>query len=158
MFTVRIFVKDYLKEYISVKYGDCPNYPVRFPDSTDVYHLIWDLLEKRPLSVQTDKGNLEIILPVRYGSKNPAYYNYLGVRSQEKIARKLQILFWTDFREYIGYQRHYHGASYLHSTFEFIKCYGIRSISEDALLKNYYRWRKKCCIWKKNHKNEEKIR
>ncbi len=64
--TTKIQVKDYLKEYIIGKFNNCVDGPVRFPDALDLYHVIWDLLEKRSVNA-IDTGNLEIILPKQIG-------------------------------------------------------------------------------------------
>ena len=52
-------------------------------------------------------------------------------------------MFWAEFREYIEFDHHSNGTSYIDCVLFFKKNYGIKSITEDAMLKNYYRWRKK---------------
>ena len=130
-------------EYITGKYNNFSELPVRFPDSLDIYHTIFDLTEKRPVSTPVDKGNLEIALPHPRGSKHPETYNFLRPRAQKIIQKKLEIMFWADLREFIEVEHHSNGTPYIECVVLFIKKYGIRSISEDAMLKNYYRWRKK---------------
>jgi len=143
MITIRIQIKSHLQEYIAGKYGEYPNLYVRFPDQLDIYHTIFNLTEKRPAGCPVDTGNLEIVLPHPHGSKHPETYNYLSVESQKKIEQKLEVMFWSELREFIDYERHRRGTSYIESVYTFMRKYGIASISEDALIKNYYRWRKK---------------
>jgi hypothetical protein len=141
MITTRINIKEHLKEYLIGKFCGCHESPVEFPDKLDIYVLIWDLLIKRPVNCPIDEGNLEIVLPERYGSKSPEYYNYLGSRSQNKIERKIEIMMWAEFREFMETERYRHGSSIIDSVHLFMSKYGISAISEDALVKNYYRWR-----------------
>ena len=144
MVTTKIQIKEHLREYIIGRYNNFEeNSPVKFPDQLDIYILIWDLLVKRPVSCHIDSGNLEIILPERYGSKPPAYYNYLGVRSQKKIERKIEIMMWADLRNFIETHKYIYGSRILDSVHLFMSKYGVVSISEDAVIKNYYRWRNK---------------
>ena len=143
MVTTRIQVKPHLKEYISGKYNQFSDRQVIFPDNLDIYHTIFNLTEKRPAKCAVDTGNLEIVLPHPRGAKHPETYNYLSIRSQKIIERKLEVMFWADFREFIDFRIHRLGTSCIEAVFTFMKKYGIQSISEDALKKNYYRWRKK---------------
>ena len=143
MITTRINVKPHLSEYIRGKYNQSTDEPVRFPDNTDIYHHIFDLTSKRPVRCPIDTGNLEIVLPHPHGSKHPETYNYISARSQRIIQKRLEVMFWAEFRDFIEFEHHSNGTSYIECVLLFIKKYGIKSITEDAMLKNYYRWRKK---------------
>jgi hypothetical protein len=86
MITTRITVKPHIVEYVRGKYaGGDGTKPVHFPSHLDIYLLIWDCLLKRPAGCGRDAGNLEIVLPARYGAKPPEYYNYLSQRAQKVI-------------------------------------------------------------------------
>jgi len=143
MVTTRIWVKPHLKEYVSGKFNEFSDKPVRFPDQTDLYHQIFDLMVKRPVNCPVDSGNLEIILPDRKSYKHPKTYNYLGIRAQKRIGKKIEEMFWSEFRDYIEREHSRKGAYYIDITVHFLRKYGISSITEDALIKHYYRWRKK---------------
>lgn len=143
MMTTKITVPEHIREYLIGKFCNFQETPVRFPDSLDIYHVIYDLLEKRPATHPIDRGNLEILLPVRSIGKNPETYNYLGVRSQTLIVRQLEIMMWAEMHEFAGEQKHRYGVTFIISIHNFINKYGITSLSEDAFLKNYYRWRAK---------------
>lgn len=140
--TTKIQIRDYLKEYIIGKYNNCADGPVRFPDQIDLYHTIWDLMEKRSTN-SVDTGNLEIILPKRDLGKSPEIYNYLGVRSQKLIEKRISTMMWSDVHSLLVENKHDHGINYILSITYFMKTYGIDSLSEDAFLKNFYRWRDK---------------
>ena len=154
MVTTRIEIKPHLKEYLLGKFNNFQESPITFPDKLDIYHTIWDLTEKRPVNCPVDKGNLEIVLPDRQEGKNPECYNYLGVRSQQIIERKIETKFFAELHDFLDEQKHRYGISYIETIHEYMRKYGILSISEDALLKNYYRWRD--VVRKKNERREYK--
>lgn len=141
MVTTRITVKQHLREYVIGKYNDHVDGPICFPDNLDVYHTIWDLTEKRPVNCPIDSGNLEIALPDRRVGKSPETYNYLGQRSQGLIQRKIENLFFAELHDLLDSEKHRNGVPYIETTWHFIKKYNIVSLTEDAILKNYYRWR-----------------
>lgn len=143
MVTTKIEVKQHLAEYILGKYNDCMPGPVFFPDREDLYHVIFDLLEKRPVCCEVDSGNLEIGIPDRRFGKSPETYNYLGSRSSRIISQKIEVLFWAELHSMIDENKHLYGIQYIETVAYFIRKYGIQAITEDALLKNYYRWRDK---------------
>lgn len=141
--TTRIRIKPHVSEYVRGKYAERNDEaPVQFPSHADIYYMIWDFLTKRPCGCGRDEGNLEIVLPARHGSKPPAYYNYLGARAQKIIGRRLELMMWAEYRMHIEAERA-RGAQFLTATAQFMERYGIRSISEDAFQKNYYRYRRK---------------
>ena len=144
MTTTRITVPPFIAEYMNGKYGTFDKTsPLRLPDSTDLYHMLFDLLEKRPDGVPADRGNLELILPERSVGKRPETYNYLGVRSQKFLSRRMEVMMWADAHDFIDEMKHQHGVDYKDSVIMFRSRYHIESISEDAFIKNYYRWRGK---------------
>lgn len=152
MVTTRINVPVYIAEYIRGRYADFSDSPVRLPDSSDLYHMVWDLMEKRPFGVGADTGNLELVLPERSVGKRPETYNYLGVRSQRIISRRMEVMMWAEAHCYIDEQKHQYGVDYKDAVIRFRLKYGIESLSEDAFIKNYYRWRGK--VRKKEKKRD----
>lgn len=50
MITVKIQVEQYVAEYIRGKYFDPEVGAVRFPSKLDIYILVYDLLQKRPVN------------------------------------------------------------------------------------------------------------
>lgn len=143
MMTVKTKVEPHVAEYIRGKYFDSEAGFVRFPSTLDIYILIYDLLQKRPADRPVDSGNLEFALPERREGKDPATYNYLSARAQKMLADKMRLMMWAELHDMMDENKHLQGIQFKDSAFIFLRRYGIESISEDALLKNYQRWRDK---------------
>lgn len=148
MTTVKISVDPYVAEYIRGKYFDADSGAVRFPATLDIYILIYDLLQKRPANCPIESGNLELILPDRRdanhaGGKSPEQFNYLSQRAAKRLGDKMRLMMWAELHDLMDENKHIKGIQFKDSVFEFMCRYSIESISEDALLKNYQRWRDK---------------
>ncbi len=143
MITVKIEIDPYVAEYITGRYFDPEVSVVRFPSGSDIYHLIYDLLAKRPAGNPVDRGNLEFALPARRQGKDPETYNYLSHRSQKILEKRMRSLLWADLHETMDEGKHLGGMQFKEIVYIFMQRYGIESISEDGLLKNYQRWRDK---------------
>jgi hypothetical protein len=147
MNTTKITIKSHLAEYCIGKWGDDFAEPVRFPPKTDLYITIYDLLQKRPSNVYTDNGNLEIIMPSRMNGdtdgfrKNPEYYNFLSEKSCAIIEKRITSMFWTELHDELMFQKKTNDQNYDITANFFICKYRIESLSTDAILKNFYRWR-----------------
>lgn len=146
MHTTKISIDDHLAEYCIAKFGEDFTEPVRFPDNLDLYHTIADLTQKMPVGVYQVTGNLEIVLPAKGKSidsirKNPAVYNYLSANSCRIINNKIKILFWAELHEYVDTNRHLKGVTIIECVYTFMCRYRITKITEDALVKNYQRWK-----------------
>ena len=142
MVCTKILIKEHLKEYILGKFNETQDGPVRFPDRYELYHLIYDLTETRPAGA-IDAGNLEIILPERHNGKKTATFNYLGIRSQRLIEDKIETMMWAEVHDQLDSEKHRRGLQYNDTVYKFMKRYNIISLSEDAFLKNFYRFREK---------------
>jgi len=140
MIISKIQIKEYLKEWVMGRFPVVDG-AVRFPDDLDLYHTIYDLLQKRPKNIGVDKGNLAIILPERENGKKTSSYNYLSERATRIIEKRLTVKFWAELHDLIDEQKHVLNIEYIDTVFNFLAKYKIESISDDALLKNYYRWR-----------------
>lgn len=143
MITTSIQIEPYLAEYLKGKYNNGDDDPLQIPDNTDLYHSIWTLMVKRPCNHSPiDKGNLTFMLPERRIGKDPKVYNYLSPRSVKLIEMEVRRMFnrelhiMMDENDLQG-----HILSNIDVVHNFLCSYGIDSISEDALLKNFYRWR-----------------
>lgn len=148
MVKVRIQTAPHIAEYIRGKFYDPTAECVIFPRSLDIYILIYDLLQKRPVDAPVDSGNLEFALPDRReanraGGKDPQTYNYLSARSQKRLGEKMERMMWAEVHDFMDEKKHAEGVTFKDSANEFICKYMIESISEDALLKHYQRWRDK---------------
>lgn len=146
MITAKITVEAAVAEYIRGRYFDPERGVVHFPPSSDIYITIYDLLSRRPAECPVDTGNLEFALPERRwlaggAGKDPRIYNYISQRSAAILASRFRLLMWAELHEFMDEQKHLNGIQYKESAFIFMQKYAIESISEDALLKNYQRWR-----------------
>lgn len=143
MTTIKIFVDEYVAEYIRGKYFDATQGAVHFPDSLDIYVTIYDLLQKRPATSPVDAGNLEFCLPDRRKGKNPDVYNYLSERSAKILGNKMRVMMWAELHDFMDENKHVNGIQFKESVYVFMRRYCIDAITEDALIKNYQRWREK---------------
>lgn len=143
MITVKTTVEPHVAEYIRGKFYDREAGAVRFPPTLDIYILIYDLLQKRPATNPVDSGTLEFALPERREGKNPDSYNYLSGRAQKMLADKMRLMMWAELHDLMDENKHINGIQFKESVFLFMRKYSIESITEDALLKNYQRWRDK---------------
>ena len=147
---VTIQIEQYLAEYISAKYRkDTTTGGVKIPSTTDLYFCVWENMTKQR-SNQPDvvNGNLCIHLPQRKAGviaspwKDPAYYNYLSPAAAKEIEAQIRRMFNFELHrillenEEFGRQKRN-----LDVIYDFIRSYQLKSISSDALLKNYYRFR-----------------
>ena len=130
-------------EYIRGKYLDPEAGAVRFPSGHDIYIMLHDLMAKRPADCPVDRGNLRIALPSRREGKDPQTYNWFSERSQRIINTKLRQMMWAELHDMMDENKHLHGLNFKDSVYMFMQLYGIESVGEDALVKNYQRWRDK---------------
>jgi hypothetical protein len=151
MITTKVDIRQHICEYAIGKFGENYENPIDIPDRYDLYHTLWDLLSPRPSDHQIDKGNLEIFIPCRkvqeYSGekigKNPERFNYLSARAAKIIDIKIETMLFAELHDLLDENKHRKGIEYQETVHIFVCKYQISSISEDALLKNYYRWRKK---------------
>lgn len=160
--TIRI--EPYLAEYVCGKYGiEKKNGTVNIPYNTDLYHCIWENMSRQRANQSVpEDGNLRILLPCRRASegipwKDPAYYNYLSVSAAKDVEAQIRRMFNFELHrallenEEFGRQRRN-----LDVIYDFIHTYQLKSISPDALLKNFYRFRNRLRP-KKVRKYQKKI-
>lgn len=141
MVTTFITIKPHLAQYAKIVFSvEGENY-IQIPDKHDLYHVIANLMQKRPHNCPVLTGNVELALPARSRGKDAATYNYLSLRSSEIIDLKIENLFWAHVHEYVDDRVHKFGEQMNIAVFMFMQKYQITEISEDAIVKNYYRWR-----------------
>lgn len=143
MITTEINITPFLAEYVLGKYNNGALEPVTIPQNTDLYHVIWDLMAKRPAGASpVDRGNLSIILPDRRVGKDPQHYNYIAPAGAKIIENKIRSMFNAELHaSLLENDQNGHELDNIDVVHQFICMYCIESISEDALIKNYYRWR-----------------
>lgn len=143
MVLVTIPIAPELAEYARGKWFDPEIGAVHFPDNSDICVTVFDLMEKRPAQCPPDRGNLTLAVPCRRIGKSPQTYNYLTGRSIAIIEQRLRVLMWAELHDLMDENKHLRGIQFKETAYTFRLRYGIESISEDALLKNYQRWRDK---------------
>lgn len=157
-----IKIEPYLAEYVIAKYGtNTEKGLVNIPYNTDLYHCIWENMSRqRTNQSMPEDGNLRILLPCRRAGqgtpwKDPAYYNYLSTTAAKEIENQIRRMFNFELHrvllenEEFGRQRRN-----LDVIYDFIRTYQLKSISSDALLKNYYRFRNRLRPKKARHYNK----
>ncbi len=162
--TVDIKIEPYLAEYISKKMEIEPKTGgIKIPYTNDLFHLVWNLMSKPDgrCSMAND-ANLKIYLPSRRVpedgmiGKNPVYYNYLSHNSAKKVETYVRLMFNFEFHRLMMENEELGRPQRNQDVVDgFIRRYQLKSISPDALLKNFYRYRqrifpKKTRKYKKN--------
>ena len=143
MITTKVSVDPVLAEYAQGRFFDTRCGAVLFPDTSDMYVTLWDLLTRRPADSPVDRGNLEIALPNRREGKRPETYNYISARGADIIGRRLRVMMYAELHDLMEQNKHLAGIQYRDTVHQFMARYGIEAVGEDALLKNYQRWRDK---------------
>lgn len=147
-----IRIEPYLAEYIQKKLEIDPKTGgVKIPHTTDLYHVVWNLMAKPDShSMIPEDANLKIFLPSRrsnmdgHPGKDPAYFNYLSMSAAKKIEDHVRLLFNFEFHR-VMMENEEQGRPKRNQdvVYEFIRKYNLESISPDALLKNFYRYKQR---------------
>lgn len=147
-----IRVEPYLAEYARKKFDIDPKTGgIKIPDTFDLYHCIWNRMEKPPQGLSaTEDANLKIFLPCRRTGadglprKHPEYWNYLSATSVLEVEACLRQLFNFDFHQQMMDNEHRGRPRQQAEVVEwFLYQYGIDSITPAALLKNFQRYRQR---------------
>ena len=159
MITTKINVAQYLAEYVYGKFNYGARDAVKIPDTSDLYFVLWDYMIRRPANVSpVDTGNLELALPERRVGKNPEVFNYLSTRAVKAIEQHIKNHFHVELHsELMENDRKGHLLDNVTIVHHFLCRYGIESITEDALLKNYYRFRESLRQKNKRRERKEKL-
>lgn len=143
MITTRFTIPAHLAEYLNGKFNDCGKGPISLPDASDLYHLLWDLMARRPGNVSPiDEGNVCILLPDRRAGKDPQYFNYISERAARQLANRVKAMFIAELHQRMD-DNHISTdpICFTDVVHLMLSQYDINTISEDALVKNYRRWR-----------------
>ena len=71
-------------------------------------------------------------------------YSYITPQGARILADRMRSMMWAEVHDFFDEQKHIYGMQFKESAYLFLWRYSIDSISEDALVKNYQRWRQKC--------------
>lgn len=144
--TTKIKIDNHICEYAKGKFSENNSNPICIPSNYDLYYTIVDLLSPRPEGKSIDAGNLEITIPDPRDNdirKNPLKFNYLSNKSTKIIERKIEVMMFAELHDFLDEKKHMEGLFYADSVHMFMTKYSINSLTEDAFLKNYYRYRRK---------------
>jgi len=142
--TTKITVRDHIAEYARAKWGKDSRNPICIPRDISLYVLLENLLRRRPKTAPMDTGNLEIVLSCRHrGVKKPAIYNFLTKKSAKILDKAIEVQMWAEFHDTLDRKKHIEGYNYIHTIHSLLAKYSISSITDELLLKNYYRYRKR---------------
>lgn len=160
--TANINIEQYLAEYAATKFKLHHDGGVIIPSSSDLYHCVWEHMAIKKANQKEQNGNLLIHLPQRrssaeYAGKNPAYYNYLSAAAAVDIEKCLRLMFNFELHRLLLENEEFgHVSRNIDLIVEFRHTYSLKSISEDALLKNYYRYRNRIKSKKTRHYKKKK--
>ncbi len=165
--TTAIKIEPYLAEYLAKKFKiDEKTGGVKIPYTTDLYFVVWNLMAKPDGAAGGDiigqsgiadadplgqeGANLKIHLPARRSfidgcpGKDPAYFNHLSSAAAKQIEKSIRLMFDFEFhRLMMENEEMGRPKKNLEVVSEFIHRYGLKSITEDALLKNFYRYKQR---------------
>ena len=99
-------------------------------------------MSRRPSGAIQKPGNLTLALPHRREGKDPETYNYLSDRALRCVDKAVRREFNQELHALLlDNDQRGHLFDNIDIVLQFINMYGLESISEEALLKNFYRWR-----------------
>jgi hypothetical protein len=141
MTSIWLSIKPVYAEYLNAKYFNSEKQAVVLPAHLNLYHIIWDLMQKRPSSAKVElSGNLRLFLPKRKIGKSPEYYNYISSVGVSEINRCIEQMFYAELFQLISYNRYKFGNKISKCVELFQHKYNLKSISSDALVKRYQRY------------------
>lgn len=137
---VRIELKSHLEEYAITKFPIVDDVIV-IPSSMDLYFVLLDLLQKKGKGIEKSGEGLYFGIRNTGVGKDPRVYKYLSRRGRMLFEARLEVMFWIDFHEIMDREVVRSGKPCLEAAQIFVEKFKINSITEDALIKHYYRWR-----------------
>ena len=140
-----IRITPYLAEYAVRKFHvDERTGAICIPETSDLYHVVWNGMTKPRRGDIPEEGNLQILLPKRREGKNPAYYNRMSSQSVKAFDRSLRIIFNFEYHHFLlDHDRNGTRRNIIDLVDEFICKYNLASVSSDALVKNWQRYRQR---------------
>ena len=97
-----IRITPYLAEYAVRKFHvDERTGAICIPDTSDLYHVVWNGMTKPRRGDIPEEGNLQILLPKRREGKNPAYYNKMSSQSVKAFDHTLRIIFNFEYHHFL---------------------------------------------------------
>lgn len=145
--TTKIDLPNHLSEYLRGKFGDKDGI-VCLPSNSSLYFIVYEITRRRPAGKPTDNGNTEIRLPSpalshQTGGKPVEYFNYISESGADLLAKHVNTMMKVEAHELFDENKHVRGIDYIDTSYAFLERYRIESLTPEALLKDYLRWRKK---------------
>lgn len=143
-YTLRFQIKPLLAEYLYGRYADSiENGSLHLPAGCYLQFTLQESLSRRPANAPLrETGNLCLRLTAPHRGKNPASYNYLtqdAIRLfEQRTLNQLQLELFDRMMK----DRRLSGVPYIETVRCFIEKYNIVSISEDGLMKAFWRWKR----------------
>lgn len=144
---VDAYLEEYAKNCFASGLGDGS---VKFPYTSTMYHCLVEGMSKQvPSGGGARDGNLMVVLPSADTAdggpvKNPRWYRYVTQRAAALINAALKRRFYYEFlTEMMRNELQGRPVPHLTLVRRFLRRNGIRSLSEDALLKKFQRYRRK---------------
>ena len=142
MHTVKLYIEDYLAEYLIGKWGIDESGLVQIPYEVYLIHDLCALTVKKNRDKVEPSFNIQIILPnIKTINKNPAIYNHMSRRGSKVFEKQVRSFFRADLHEFIDQKKHEDGISIKDTCYIFCELYNIESFNSDSMAKNYNRWR-----------------
>lgn len=143
MRTVKFTLKPYLSEYLQKRYPAAEPGLVKLPPSSPLYDLL--LMSMRGDAMEpSEDWNLEVILPnpsPKSGCRRPRCNYGLSRHARSKVSSAVYVMYWSDCHRYMERRIHVYGDRIIDAATSFINEYELTLSTEDAILKNYQRWR-----------------
>ncbi len=146
-----LLVPAYLCEYVRALYADFSDErAVRFPPSSDLSQLLLSAMCRRrhdgggeaSAAAGDSLAPLAVVLPTG-GGKRAETFCCLSADGQRRIVHRLRSMLWAELHGWLDDCLHRRGWTLQESVRLFCLRWGITTLSEGALLKNYYRWRQR---------------
>ncbi len=147
--TCSLAVADHLAEYARRRFRlDRRTGAIIIPRNFDLWHCLWHVMQKAPRGGRVAKGgNLLVRLPNRQHKggmegKDPAWWNYVSPRGSKLVERQLRRLYYFDFHSWM-LDSGRSSQMQCERVRTFMRRWGTSPDHEDALLKEWQRYRKR---------------
>lgn len=142
-YTLRIQIRPLLAEYLYGRYSNSiESGALHLPAGCYLQHTLQEVLSRRPVNASLrETGNLCLRLTAPHRGKNPASYNYLTQDAIRLFEQRTLNQLHLELFDRMIIDRRQQGIPYIESIRCFIEQYNISSISEDGLMKAFWRWK-----------------
>lgn len=142
-YTIHLQVKPFLAEYLYARYAaNREDEALHLPPHSYLGRSLHELLGPRPYNASLrETGNLCLRLTTPHRGPSLTTYNYLTQENRRTFERRILHLLHAELFDRMLTDRSRKGISYIESVRQFLLKYQIDSISEEGLMKAFYRWK-----------------